>query len=611
MLCLRRSVGTLLLAALALGAAASGSPQDEHAKHHPSPSSATGATPAQNTAPQAGMQSEMGRGMGEMMERMGAPPPKELYPALMELPDLPPERRAEVQRLAHERMTEGVKLISSSLEQLTESTSRENYAAMQDATEQLRIGLAQFESGLAAHRALAEGRAPRNVALEWFKKDMNLLPPVAGTPHGFFGLSWFHYIVMFILTAFAITMIGMYFNKMRRAQALVARLAGASGSAAVVDAGDSAARPRSPSEVAASATPVPDIPPEAPSKPNSWTGLLRVARIFQETPTVKSFRLVDPAGALLPFTYMPGQFLTVGVASDGGSIKRSYTIASSSTQRAYAEITVKREEHGVVSQFLHDRVHEGDTLQVTAPSGKFTFTGEDAPSIVLIAGGVGVMPMMSVARYLTERGWGGEIFFLYAAKSDAEVIFREELEYLRKRHPNLHLMLVVDQIESPDWPYAKGRITRELLDKTVPDLRRSRVHICGPPAMMSAIKEILTELGIPSDQIRTEVFQGKEQPRPKLETLPPAQAKVAVVTFAKSNRTAMLPPNKTVLEASEEVAVNIQYSCRIGTCGVCRTKLLAGAVTMEVQDGLEPGDKENNIILACQAKSTADLSVDA
>jgi ferredoxin len=97
----------------------------------------------------------------------------------------------------------------------------------------------------------------------------------------------------------------------------------------------------------------------------------------------------------------------------------------------------------------------------------------------------------------------------------------------------------------------------------------------------------------------------------KLETVPTAEAKVAVVTFEKSRRTAMMPSMKTVLEASEDVGVNIQYSCRIGICGVCRIKLLSGAVTMEVQDGLEPGDRENNIILACQAKSNADLSVDA
>lgn len=73
----------------------------------------------------------------------------------------------------------------------------------------------------------------------------------------------------------------------------------------------------------------------------------------------------------------------------------------------------------------------------------------------------------------------------------------------------------------------------------------------------------------------------------------------------------MVPPTKSVLEASEDVGVNIEYSCRVGTCGVCRVKLLSGAVTMEVEDGLEPGDKSNNIILACQAKPTADVTVDA
>ena len=129
--------------------------------------------------------------------------------------------------------------------------------------------------------------------------------------------------------------------------------------------------------------------------------------------------------------------------------------------------------------------------------------------------------------------------------------------------------------------------------------------------MMNAVKAILMEIGVPADQIRTEVFQGKEPLRPKIDALPAAQTQVAVVTFAKSNRTAMLPPTKTDLEASEDVGVNIEYSCRIGICGVCRTKLLSGTVTMEVQDGLEPGDKEHNIVLACQAKSAADLSVDA
>ncbi len=530
----------------------------------------------------------------------------------MAVPELTAERRKEFERQAAERMVSGSAMMSEAFGRLTAATQSGDTVAMEEANGQVREGHAQFESGLALRRALAANQAPRDMALDWFRREMSLVPLTnSPPPHGLFGLSWFHYVVMLILTAFAVAMISMYFQKMRLAEVLVARLvsANANGTPAL------SSRPLPVAEEAmapvASSTPQAAALRSVPSRANSWTGLLRIARIFQETPSVKSFRLIDPAGGLLPFTFLPGQFLTLTVAPDGQSIKRSYTIASSPTERAYCEISVKREEQGAVSRWLHDRVVEGDTLETTAPSGKFTFTGDEATSVVLIGGGVGVTPMMSVARYLMGRAWPGDIFFCYSVRTEGDVIFREELEYLRKRFSNLHLTVAVEQIESPRPPYVKGRITRELLEATVPHLVNRRVHICGPPPMMNAIKTILMEIGVPADQVRTEIFQGKETPRASLNALPPSEAKVAVVTFAKSNRTAMMPPTKTVLEASEDAGVNIEYSCRVGTCGACRTKLLSGTVTMEVQDGLEPGDRENNIILACQAKSAADLVVDA
>lgn len=597
--------------------APSGQPNTPASPHQPStPAPAPGEAPTQSGG-MSGMPGMGQPGTGQMCCG-GAPPPSPLYPSLMAVPALTPERRQEFERQASERMAGGTAMMTEAFAHLAAAREAKDSAAMQQANVAVREGLAQFESGLALRRALDEGRAPRDVALDWFRREMNLVPLTnRPPPHGVFGLSWFHYVVMFILTAFAITMIGMYFSKMRRAEALVARLAGGSGAVGAL-VGTAPSVP-STQPVLAAATTIP-APPEsaalvnpeiAPSKPNSWTGLLRVARIFEETSTVKTFRLIDPSFGKLPFTYLPGQFVTVTVSPDGGSVKRSYSISSSPTERDYCEITVKREEHGVVSQFLHDRIREHDTLQITGPSGRFTFTGDESTSIVLISGGVGVTPMMSVTRYLTKRSWLHDIYFVYAVRGEADIVFREELQYLQHRYPNLHVIIFAEQVDAADQPFVKGRITREALEAHVPDLPSHRVHICGPPPMMNAVKGILTEIVVPASQIYTEVFQGKESPRQKLETLPAAETKVAVVAFAKSNRTAMLPPTKTVLEASEDVGVNIQYSCRIGICGVCRVKLLSGAVTMDVQDGLEPGDNENHIILACQAKSTADLSVDA
>jgi ferredoxin-NADP reductase len=540
----------------------------------------------------------------------------------MAVPDLTPERRQQFERESGDRMLAGSAMMSEAFGRLTAAVRSGDAPAMQEASTQVREGWAHFESGLALRRALAEGRAPRDVALDWFRQEMNLVPLTnSPPPHGLFGLSWFHYIVMLILTAFAVAMVGMYFRRMRRAEALVARLGGGAGSAATVLASPPAPGAQPPAAAPAATSTGAPAPgrvvgvqlAEGPSKPNSWTGLLRVARIFQETAGVKTFRLTDPAGGLLPFVYLPGQFLTLTVRPDGDTIKRSYTIASSPTQRAFAEITVKREDQGAVSRFLHDQVSEGDTLQITAPSGRFTFTGDDASTVVLLAGGVGVTPLMSYVRYLTGLAWSGDIYFFFAVRGEADIIFREELEYLERRYPNLHLIIVVEQAGPAETRYVGGRITRELLESRVPRIasRRLHVHICGPPPMMNAMKAILAEIGVPEDDVFTEIFGGREPPSTPLASVPAAQAKIAVVAFAKSRQTAMLPPTKTVLEASEDVGVNIEYSCRVGICGVCRTKLLSGAVTMEVQEGLEPGDKENNIILACQAKSTADLAVDA
>lgn len=237
---------------------------------------------------------------------------------------------------------------------------------------------------------------------------MNLAPSTALSveqPHGFFGLNWLHWVTMLTPTTFSAAMIWMYFHKMRRADALVKRLAGR---------GDIALPTASPSKQNAPNSGVPPTIPVnieiAPSKSNSRTGTLRVAQIFKETPAVKTFRMVEPAGGTFPFNYLPGQFITVTVAPEGLSVKRSCIIASSPTRRDSCEITVKREPHGTVSAYLHDRVHEGELLQFTGPSGAFTFTGEEADSVVLIAGGVGVTAMFSAIRYLTDRSWRGEGF---------------------------------------------------------------------------------------------------------------------------------------------------------------------------------------------------------
>lgn len=349
---------------------------------------------------------------------------------------------------------------------------------------------------------------------------------------------------------------------------------------------------------------------------STWGGSLRVACIFTETPSVKTFRLVNAAGGGLPFTFLPGQFLTLAVALAGKTVKRSYTIASSPAQHDYVEITVKREEKGVVSRFLHDRVAAGDLLQISAPQGYFTFTGAEAGSIVLIGGGVGITPLMSVVRYLTDRGWPNDVYLLYACRTTQEFVFREELERLQRRHPNLHVIATMTRAEGTVWMGPTGRLTKELILESVPDLRAKRVHLCGPPPMMDSIRAILLDLGVPGEQVKTEAFGPAEKRttrEPSVQTsmveAPPETT--PTVSFTISGKAAPLPPDATILEAAEHVGVSIDNSCRAGTCGTCKVKLLEGTVTMAVEDGLPPEEKARGIILACQAKSTRNVAVEA
>lgn len=586
-------------------------PPNKHEAHHPNP----------------GTGSPMGEGMGEMMREMGVPPPKELYPSLMTLPsDLSPETRNEFQQRAHERMAAGLKLLSKGSEALSESATRDDFAAAEEAAARVRQGLTQFESGLAAHRALAEGKIARSLALEWFKREMNLaLPGAEAAPQTLLGLSWFHYVIIFLLSAFAGATIWLWVQRTNRADALLRNLT--SGKQVVLAtpaiSPQIGAATAAPITVAATQTPASGpvataykvvVPTTLPA--GRWAGQLRVSQIFQETADVRTFRLMHPAEGDLPFVFQPGQFLTVSVTVEGKEAKRSYSISSSPCCRGWCEITVKSAPHGLVSSFLHEQVKAGDLIGASGPYGKFSFRGTEAPNIVLIAGGVGITPLMSALRYLTDQSWPGGIFLIYGCATMKDIIFREELEYLIRRHPNLHVTFVLSKETSSAWTGPRGHITKELLLQTVPDLTSRRVHLCGPPPMMEAVKAILAEIGIPSDQVKTETFLGPEPPPSPPAgapvSAPPAPAlAVPVCAFVRSGMTAPLPAEKTVLEASEDAGVNIEYSCRQGYCGVCKTKLLSGHVTMAVEDGLTPLDKAAQMILACQAKSTADVSVEA
>ena len=340
-----------------------------------------------------------------------------------------------------------------------------------------------------------------------------------------------------------------------------------------------------------------------------WLGTLKLAEVEPLTHNVKTFRFTASDGGSIPFDYLPGQFLTLNLSPGGIPTRRSYTIASTPTWRDRIEITVKREPQGLVSSWLHDELKVGDDVEVEAPNGTFFFNGEQAESVVLIGAGVGITPMMSAARYLTETGWPGKVSLILGFRSPRDLIFRKELDELINRNPNLSVTVTMSNPGDESWSGATGRINVDLLASAVQDIAKRRTHVRGPPSMMDEVKAALLELGVPADQVKTEAF-GTVMRDPSARSARSTEI-VGRIVFQASETTVPAPVDATILDVADEAGIFIDNACRSGTCASCRVKLLSGDVSMAVQDALTEQDKAEGYILACQAKLRGDVRVDA
>lgn len=621
-----------------IATAQSKDPQAEHLSHHPelaaqataAASSGQAAPPnAQIAAPgmPPGGGAGMMQGMGEMMKQMGVPPRKDFYPGMVEVPNITQEEWNRIQQNAHLRMIEGLNTLSRGLGALSESIQLDNFARMQRDVEQMQLGLKYFQEGLSAHRLLAEGEPPRSIAMNWLKQEMNISTSQS-QDHGTFwmGLSPFHWLLMTFLIAFSLIMMAMYFLKMRRASSLLERLisqeaivGGGSGSGNAPPSNQSPPSSTTGNTNTSFASQGSDrrgLPSLASSVPTSeWVGRLAIKDIRSETPQIKTFVLADPTSNKTPFSFLPGQFLTITFERNGKKVMRSYTIASSPTNTSSCEITVKREPQGIVSRILHDESKLNDLLDIKAPGGRFVFTGNEATEIVLIGAGVGVTPLMSVLRYLVATKWTGPIVFIASFRAFSDILFKNELDLYSKQNPNLKVILTLTDPNVADWSGHRGRIKKELLASLSQSLKSARIHICGPVPFMDEIREQLLGLGVANDLIKVESFGSQRKNEP---TVPIGRSNgqsilttANTVLFSLSKKQAALPPGMTVLEAAESVSVEIDNSCRAGTCGICKTRLLAGQVSMDVTEGLSAEEIKEGYVLACQAKANESITVEA
>lgn len=315
----------------------------------------------------------------------------------------------------------------------------------------------------------------------------------------------------------------------------------------------------------------------------------RIARIVEESSLIRSFHLEPADDGGLP-GFEAGQFLPIklDLPESDRPLTRTYTI-SSAPEDAGFRISVKREAEGAVSRLLHERLSEGDVIEAMAPRGQFTIDAAERRPVVMIAGGIGVTPMVSMLRHLLTEGLRTRhlrpVWFLYSARTAAERAFFEELQQLAAAAPQVQARFILtapeaDSREGRDY-HAAGRLTVKTLKGLLP-FDDYDFYICGPGAMTQQIYDGLRDLNIADARIHTEAFGPAGLTRRRDEATAPRAVEAegeASVAFAEAEVTADWTPEKgTLLELAEDAGLSPVYGCRSGSCGSCAVKLLEGNV---------------------------------
>jgi ferredoxin-NADP reductase/MOSC domain-containing protein YiiM len=356
------------------------------------------------------------------------------------------------------------------------------------------------------------------------------------------------------------------------------------------------------------------------SPPPAWPGFrpLAVAGIDRETDTVISLRLTDPGGKSVPAA-LPGQFLTLRLHPDPAQppLLRSYSLSGPPGAPGY-RISVKREEHGAASQFLHTRVRAGDTLEVAAPRGTFTLRPGQTP-VLLISAGVGATPVLAMLHALAAARSSRDIWWLHGSRSRADEPFAAESRALLAALPSAHRHICYsrpgpDDVQGRDYDTA-GRLTAPVLAAL--DLPRDAdAYLCGPTAFMADISAALAAAGFQAARIRTEVFGAGPSQTPGIAPvaarpphLPPGQpGSGPLVTFARSNLNARWDTGyASLLEFAEACDVPVRWSCRAGVCHTCETAVISGTVRYDPAPVDDPADGS---VLICCSQPGDDLTLD-
>lgn len=318
----------------------------------------------------------------------------------------------------------------------------------------------------------------------------------------------------------------------------------------------------------------------------------KVVEVRQET--ADSATLVVKPGWGFSFDYEPGQYIGIGVLMDGRWRWRSYSLTSVpdkhpiANQRTIA-ITVKAMPEGFLSSHLVNGLAPGTVVRLAAPQGNFVLPDPAPASVLFLTAGSGITPVMSMLRTLVRRDQITDIIHVHSAPTESDVMFAAELAELHEAHPGYRLQLRATRTE--------GRLDLSQLAEVVPDWQERQAWACGPEGMLNDAEKVWAAAGIP-EHLHLERF---------------AVSRAAVhgvggtVTFERSGKTVEADGATPLMDAGEQVGIQMPFGCRMGICQSCVVGLVGGHVR-DLRTGVEyePGNR----IQTCVSAASGDCVLD-
>jgi ferredoxin-NADP reductase/MOSC domain-containing protein YiiM len=355
------------------------------------------------------------------------------------------------------------------------------------------------------------------------------------------------------------------------------------------------------------------------SPPPAWPGFrpMRVSRIDQESNSVFSLVLVPADGKPLA-PALPGQFVVLRLHMQSGAppVLRSYSLSDLPGTKHY-RVSIKLEEKGLASTYLHTRIKPGSNLEVSAPRGSFTLRSGGEP-VVLLSGGVGATPVLAMLHALAAEKSSRPVWWLHGARNHEDHPFREESRTLLQRLKYGHSYIQYSRPGPADQKGvdfdAAGHLAVSAFEEIgVP--HDGQFYLCGPTAFLREITAGLNAWGLVADHIHTEIFGTLDSITPgmKAETHSPhllaePAGSGPQVSFARSGLT--LPWDvkyQSLLELAEACDVPVRWSCRTGVCHTCETALIAGDVEYDPEP-LDPPAKGDALI--CCSRPRGEVVLD-